>query len=136
MIKSNFQNQKNNSIFAENLVMTKQVKNSMKHTRLIHTLKHLFIEEMDNIEKFLQSPYHTKSNNNYIILFRTLRQYHPEFGNDNLTNDYILEKAFPEILNSEKGKELLDKIVPMWNNDLTKELFERELKKSKKALKL
>jgi malate dehydrogenase (quinone) len=48
----------------------------------------------------------------------------------------VLEKAFPEILISEKGKQLLRKMLPMYNTELTKELFEVQLKKSKKALKL
>ncbi|EDP69847.1 malate:quinone oxidoreductase [Flavobacteriales bacterium ALC-1] len=48
----------------------------------------------------------------------------------------VLEKAFPEILNSEKGKELLNKIVPMWNTKLTEKSFKEQLKKSKKALQL
>jgi malate dehydrogenase (quinone) len=48
----------------------------------------------------------------------------------------VLEKAFPEILNTEKGKQLLHKMLPMYNTELTKELFEVQLEKSKKALKL
>lgn len=48
----------------------------------------------------------------------------------------VLEKAFPELLNSDKGKQLLEKMVPMWNANLSKELFETQLRKSKKALKL
>ncbi len=48
----------------------------------------------------------------------------------------VLEKAFPELLNSEKGKKLLGKMIPMWNNDLSKDLFEDQLKKSQKALQL
>ena len=48
----------------------------------------------------------------------------------------VLEKAFPEILISEKGKQLLRKMLPMYNTELTKELFEVQLEKSKKALKL
>lgn len=48
----------------------------------------------------------------------------------------VLEKSFPELLNSEKGKELLSTMIPMWKTNLTKELFEKELKKSQKALKL
>lgn len=48
----------------------------------------------------------------------------------------VLEKAFPELLNSEKGKKLLKDMVPLWNTDLSKSLFEEQLKKSQKALKL
>ena len=48
----------------------------------------------------------------------------------------VLEEAFPEILNSEKGKQVLHKMLPMYNTELTKELFEVQLEKSRKALKL
>ncbi|WP_299103235.1 malate dehydrogenase (quinone) [uncultured Winogradskyella sp.] len=48
----------------------------------------------------------------------------------------VLEKAFPEILNSEKAKQLLEVMIPMWNVELTQELFETQLEKSKFALKL
>ncbi|WP_458626244.1 malate dehydrogenase (quinone) [Winogradskyella sp. PC D3.3] len=48
----------------------------------------------------------------------------------------VLEKAFPEIINSEKGKQGLHKMLPMYNTELTKELFEAQLEKSKNALKL
>jgi malate dehydrogenase (quinone) len=36
----------------------------------------------------------------------------------------VLDKAFPELTNSEKGKQLLEEMVPMWKNELTKDLFE------------
>ena len=48
----------------------------------------------------------------------------------------VIEKAFPELLNSEKGKQLINKMVPMWNVTLNKGLFNRELEKSKDCLKL
>ena len=48
----------------------------------------------------------------------------------------VLEKAFPEILNSEKGKQLMKQMIPMWNAALSKELFEVQLETSKKALQL
>lgn len=48
----------------------------------------------------------------------------------------VLEKAFPELVNSDKGKQLLGEMVPMWNTNLSKELFATQLKKSKQVLKL
>jgi malate dehydrogenase (quinone) len=48
----------------------------------------------------------------------------------------VLEKAFPEILNSSEGKKLIGKIVPMWKQEVDETLFQKQLKKSKKALKL
>ncbi len=46
----------------------------------------------------------------------------------------VLEKAFPEILSSKKGKEVLRKMIPMWKNKVDKELFDTQLKRSKKYL--
>ncbi|GGG43193.1 malate dehydrogenase (quinone) [Bizionia arctica] len=48
----------------------------------------------------------------------------------------VLEKAFPEILHSEKGKQLLSEIVPTWNKPINQESFEKHLELSKKALQL
>ncbi|WP_452229529.1 MULTISPECIES: malate dehydrogenase (quinone) [unclassified Lacinutrix] len=48
----------------------------------------------------------------------------------------VLEKAFPEILNTSEGKELLHKIVPMWKKEVDATLFQEQLEKSKKALRL
>ncbi len=48
----------------------------------------------------------------------------------------VVEKAFPELIHSEKGKQLMKKIVPLWNTAITKELFLEQLEKSKKALQL
>ena len=48
----------------------------------------------------------------------------------------VFEIAFPEIVNSEKGKELLKEIVPIWKEELTPELFDKTVENSKKALKL
>ena len=48
----------------------------------------------------------------------------------------VVEKAFPEIVNSAEGKEKLKKIVPFYKNEITKELFDEQLEKSKIALEL
>jgi malate dehydrogenase (quinone) len=48
----------------------------------------------------------------------------------------VLNKAFPELTNTEDGKSLLDKMVPMWNSELTEDLFKEQLKRSKEILKL
>ena len=48
----------------------------------------------------------------------------------------VLEKAFPEILNTKEGKELIHKMVPMWKQEVDETLFQQQLEKSKKALKL
>ncbi|MDX6746034.1 malate dehydrogenase (quinone) [Polaribacter sp. PL03] len=48
----------------------------------------------------------------------------------------VVEKAFPEIINSKEGKEKLKEIVPFYKSVITKELFELELEKSRVSLKL
>jgi malate dehydrogenase (quinone) len=48
----------------------------------------------------------------------------------------VLEKAFPELLHSEKGKQLLKDIVPTWNTDFDETLFKTQLKISEERLKL
>ncbi|MEM5566416.1 malate dehydrogenase (quinone) [Psychroserpens sp. AS72] len=48
----------------------------------------------------------------------------------------VLDKAFPEILNSEKGKRLKADIVPSWNTEVDETLFKTQLKISEERLKL
>lgn len=48
----------------------------------------------------------------------------------------VLEKSFPELLESDEGKIILKKVVPFYNTQLTEELFIEGLKKSKESLKL
>lgn len=48
----------------------------------------------------------------------------------------VIEKAFPELINSKAGKEKLKQIVPFYKTEVTKELFEVELEKSRVSLRL
>lgn len=48
----------------------------------------------------------------------------------------VIEKAFPEIINSSKGKEKLKQIVPFYKAEITEELFNAELEKSRVSLGL
>ena len=48
----------------------------------------------------------------------------------------VLEKAFPEITSSEKGKEQLNKMVPFYKKEVTKDLFDSQLKRVTKVLEL
>ncbi|WP_034057910.1 malate dehydrogenase (quinone) [Lacinutrix jangbogonensis] len=48
----------------------------------------------------------------------------------------VFEIAFPEVVNSKEGKEKLKKIVPIWKLELDSKIFNAQLEKSKKALKL
>ena len=48
----------------------------------------------------------------------------------------VLEKAFPEIINSKEGKEKLNEMIPFWGKEVDEKLFAKELESSKKALSL
>jgi malate dehydrogenase (quinone) len=48
----------------------------------------------------------------------------------------VLEKAFPEILNTPEGQQKLNKMVPFWNTKVNATFFNEQLVKSKKALRL
>jgi malate dehydrogenase (quinone) len=48
----------------------------------------------------------------------------------------VLDKAFPELLNSEKGKRLKAEIVPTWNTEIDETLFRTQLRISEELLKL
>ena len=48
----------------------------------------------------------------------------------------VLEKAFPEILHSEEGKAIMDKMIPFYNAEVDEALFKAQLKQSALALKL
>nr|WP_321224534.1 malate dehydrogenase (quinone) [uncultured Psychroserpens sp.] len=48
----------------------------------------------------------------------------------------VLDKAFPELLNSKKGKLLKTQIAPSWREDINEKTFKENLYKSKKRLKL
>ncbi|WP_396633964.1 malate dehydrogenase (quinone) [Maribacter sp. R86514] len=48
----------------------------------------------------------------------------------------VLEKAFPELTTSEKGKEQLSKMVPFYKKEVTKELFDAQLERVTQVLEL
>ena len=48
----------------------------------------------------------------------------------------VIDKAFPELINSKEGKEKLKQIVPFYKTEITKELFDVELVKSRVSLGL
>jgi malate dehydrogenase (quinone) len=48
----------------------------------------------------------------------------------------IVEKAFPELINSSEGKEKLKQIVTFNKTEVTKELFDEQLVKSRISLGL
>ena len=48
----------------------------------------------------------------------------------------VIEKAFPELINSSEGKKKMKEIVPFYKTEITEKLFVSELDKSKKTLKL
>jgi malate dehydrogenase (quinone) len=48
----------------------------------------------------------------------------------------VFETAFPELVHSEKGKQLLSDIVPFWKADLDKKLFNKKLQEVHRVLNL
>lgn len=48
----------------------------------------------------------------------------------------VIQKAFPEIMNTPEGKVKLKTIVPSWNTDVTETLFKESLHKANEALGL
>jgi malate dehydrogenase (quinone) len=48
----------------------------------------------------------------------------------------VLDKAFPELLDSKKGKALLKEIVPAWDTEVDEQAFRQQLESSKRLLKL
>lgn len=48
----------------------------------------------------------------------------------------VLEKAFPEIMSTEKGNEQLAKMVPFYKKEVTKDLFDQELARVTEILEL
>ncbi|WP_298903905.1 malate dehydrogenase (quinone) [uncultured Psychroserpens sp.] len=46
----------------------------------------------------------------------------------------VLDKAFPELLHSEKGKELSKRIVPTWRVDMSETMFKQQLARCKDLL--
>ena len=48
----------------------------------------------------------------------------------------VLEKAFPEILSSTKGQEILEEMIPSWNKPIQSSTFKTNLQRSKEILKL
>ena len=48
----------------------------------------------------------------------------------------VLEIAFPEVVQSEKGKELLNAIVPIWKQDIDATRFKAAVAESERVLEL
>lgn len=48
----------------------------------------------------------------------------------------VLQKAFPEILNTAEAKAVLNKMIPFYNKNIDEVLFKEQLKKSEKTLQL
>lgn len=48
----------------------------------------------------------------------------------------VIEKAFPELLATTEGKQILEKVVPFYNKEVTEELFAKELARCKEILQL
>lgn len=72
----------------------------MIKSSVIQILRTFTLAEVRRFEDFLNSPFHN-TNENVIRLFRILKNYHPEYTNENLTR----EKLFKGIFGNKKFKE-------------------------------
>lgn len=86
----------------------------MKNTKLVEMLKTFSEEEMKDLKKFVESPYHRKRD--LSDLFGILRQFHPAFDDPKLTSEHVFSKLFP-------GKKFGDKRSDSLLKTLTSELF-------------
>ena len=48
----------------------------------------------------------------------------------------VIEKAFPEVLETDKGKEIMDKMIPSWGKPVEPESFNANLETAKEILQL
>ncbi|MBX7041422.1 MAG: hypothetical protein K1X85_00845 [Ignavibacteria bacterium] len=86
----------------------------MKNTKLVEILMTFSEDEMKDLKKFVESPYHRKRDLG--DLFNVLRQFHPGFDDAKLTNEYVFSRLFP-------GKKFGDRKSDSLLKTLTSELF-------------
>ncbi|MBX7041997.1 MAG: hypothetical protein K1X85_03750 [Ignavibacteria bacterium] len=65
-----------------------------KDTKLIVFLRTLTGNEMNELEKFLSSPYHIRGRDP-LPLFTILRKYHPDFSKNGFSEDAVLRELVP-----------------------------------------
>lgn len=66
----------------------------MTDSKLINLLKKLSPEELKEFEKFIASPYFSRSRD-LNPLFKILKQFYPEFSGKNLHNEFIFKSLYP-----------------------------------------
>jgi len=66
----------------------------MTESKLTNLFKALSSDEFRQLEKFIDSPYYNKGRD-LMPFFKVLKTFYPDFGNKNLTNEFIYKKLFP-----------------------------------------
>lgn len=66
----------------------------MKKRKLIHLLRTCTTEELDQMARFLASPFYNEDPE-VVRLFDTLRKFHPDFSAPELTKQYVFHRTFP-----------------------------------------
>ncbi len=87
----------------------------MKETKIIEFLKKLSKEELKEFEKFTSSPYFSRGRD-LLPLLKTLKQFHPDFENDKLTDEFVFSKLFP-------GKKFTDEKSYSYLKTYTSDLY-------------
>lgn len=77
----------------------------MKDSKLINILRTFSKEEMQQFEKFAESPYF-QSTKNCLPLLKQLQKFYPDFDSKNLNYEYLYKKLYP-------GKKFNKQV--MWN---------------------
>lgn len=88
----------------------------MKDTKIIEFLRKLSKEELKEFEKFTSSPYFSRGRDLQPVL-KTLKQFHPEFENDKLTDEFVFRKLFP---GKKFGDEKSYSLMKTYTSDLYK----------------
>jgi len=65
----------------------------LKDNKLINLLKKFSAEEMRELEKFIASPYFSRSRN-LNPLFKTLKQFYPEFSDEKLNFEFVFKSLY------------------------------------------
>src|SRR5260221_3404877 len=94
--------------------MTKITEKDMESTKVVRLLKTLSKAEMDELEKFIASPYFSRRRD-CMPLFKSLRSFYPEFG-EKASGKAVYEKAYP-------GKKYGDARSISMLSTLTSELY-------------
>ncbi len=72
----------------------KPIFSRMNQSKLVHLFQVLSTEDFRQIQKMLKSPYFT-SNQNLLLLYKILRNKHPNYNSSTLQKEKVFSKIFP-----------------------------------------